>query len=68
MDTPYDNELAALLHPQDDVERGVINYLTVTMARQYRTLIGMIARAVNSARTEGYDLGWHERGEHEQQR
>jgi hypothetical protein len=42
------NGLAALLAPRDDAEHGVINYLTVTMARQYPTLVAMLP--VRSAR------------------
>ena len=60
--------LAAALAPRNDAERHVISYLARVASRQVPSLVEMIARAASRARAEGYDLGWHERGEHSQQR
>ena len=60
--------LEAALAPRNDVDHHVISYLARVAPRQVPSLVEMIARAASQARAEGYDLGWHERGEHEQQR
>ena len=68
MEPTYAEQLRTLLAPQDDAERRTVDYVTAVTQRQLPVLVGMIARAVSKARAQGYDLGWHERGEHEQQR
>jgi len=63
----YRERLVAALEPKSDAEHDTVAYLAVTTPHQADVVLGMVERAINTARAEGYERGWAEGLEHVKQ-
>lgn len=64
MEPTYSEQLARLLKPQTEPEHRTVDYVAAVTKLQAPTLLGMIERAISTARAEGYEHGWAEGVQH----